>query len=291
MTTSLQIHNARTLPDVSGAESDNQLVGLWLGGRPPLTARAYTREASGFLNFVRKPLCQVNIADMQGFASTLEGSPATRARTLSAIKSLLSYGQRVGYLSFNVGAAIKLPRRDRSLARRILPEPDVHRMLALEPSQRNRVLLRLLYATGCRVSEICGLIWRDVQPRNDAGQITVLGKGGKIRTVLLSVATWTELAQLVDGADPDAPVFRSRKKAGHLNQPAVHRIVRKAAVRAGISGNVSPHWLRHCHASHALDRGAPAHLVQATLGHSSLAATSMYAHARPTDSSARYLAV
>jgi integrase/recombinase XerD len=71
----------------------------------------------------------------------------------------------------------------------------------------------------------------------------------------------------------------------------VWRIVRAAAARAGISLAVSPHWLRHAHASHALDRGAPIHLVQATLGHASVATTGKYLHARPTDSSARYLAV
>ncbi|MBU4356156.1 MAG: tyrosine-type recombinase/integrase, partial [Proteobacteria bacterium] len=64
-----------------------------------------------------------------------------------------------------------------------------------------------------------------------------------------------------------------------------------AAIRAGIEGAVSPHWLRHAHASHALDRGAPIHLVQATLGHASVATTGKYLHARPDDSSARYLGV
>ena len=66
---------------------------------------------------------------------------------------------------------------------------------------------------------------------------------------------------------------------------------RGAAQRSGIAAAVSPHWLRHAHASHAFDRGAPIHLVQATLAHASVATTEKYLHARPTDSSARYLAV
>lgn len=76
---------------------------------------------------------------------------------------------------------------------------------------------------------------------------------------------------------------------GHLDRTQVYRIVKAAASRAGIEGNVSPHWLRHAHASHSLDRGAPLHLVQATLGHSSVATTERYLHARPNDSSAMYL--
>lgn len=109
--------------------------------------------------------------------------------------------------------------------------------------------------------------------------------------ILLPSGIWREVLGLRCAADTDAPVFPSRKKQGHLSEVQVWRIVRAAARRAGIEDAVSPHWLRHAHASHALDRGAPPHLVQATLGHASLATTSRYAHARPSDSSARYLAV
>jgi site-specific recombinase XerD len=65
----------------------------------------------------------------------------------------------------------------------------------------------------------------------------------------------------------------------------------QAASTAGLEVKVSPHWLRHSHATHALERGAPIHLVAATLGHASVATTGKYLHARPTDSSARYLVV
>ena len=74
-----------------------------------------------------------------------------------------------------------------------------------------------------------------------------------------------------------------------LDRGRVRSIVRQAALRAGGGGRISPHWLRHAHASHALDHGAPIHLVQATLGHSSVATTSAYLHARPGDSGARFL--
>jgi hypothetical protein len=76
-----------------------------------------------------------------------------------------------------------------------------------------------------------------------------------------------------------------------LDRGRVRKILRNAAEQAGLDGPISPHWLRHAHASHALDHGAPIHLVQATLGHSSVATTSAYLHARPGDSSARFLAV
>ena len=128
--------------------------------------------------------------------------------------------------------------------------------------------------------------------RGETGQVSVYGKGGKTRTILLSASTWQAL-QIYKGEKnlPDTPVFPSRKKKGHLDPSQVLRIVRAAAKRAEIDLNVSPHWLRYAHASHALDRGAPIHLVQQTLGHESVATTRRYLHARPPDSSARYLGV
>ena len=149
----------------------------------------------------------------------------------------------------------------------------------------------LLYASGVRVSEVNGLCWRDVQANGDGAQITVFGKGGKTRAIQLPASVATGLAKLRGEAGEDDPVFRSRKHGGALKTVAVLRIVRQAARRAGIELAVSPHWLRHAHASHALDRGAPIHLVQATLGHASITTTGRYLHARPNDSSSRFLAV
>lgn len=100
------------------------------------------------------------------------------------------------------------------------------------------------------------------------------------------------LCQLRGDAGTHDPVFQSREgddQGLHLDRTQVYRIVSAAAFRAGIEGKVSPHWLRHSHASHSLEHGAPLHLVQATLGHSSIATTSRYLHARPNDSSGLYL--
>ena len=148
--------------------------------------------------------------------------------------------------------------------------------------------MRLGYIGGLRISEICGLRWRDVQRRTGSGQITIFGKGGKTRVVLLPASMWRELVNLRADAADDDPVFRSAK-GGALDPSQVLRIVKLAAARAGLPRAVSAHYLRHAHVSHTLDRGAPAHLVQATVGHSDLRTTSRYAHARPNESSATYL--
>ena len=273
------------------AETDAKLIGMWLHGRAVGTMRAYRADVTAFLDHVAKPLRAVTAGDVQGYADTLAShATATQARKLSAVKSLVSYAHRLGYVTFNVGAAVRLPAVKNTLAERIMGEADVQRMLAMEPDARNATMLRLVYAAGLRVSEVCGLSWRDTQPRDVAGQITIFGKRGKTRAVLLPATVWRALVQLRGNAGPDAPVFLSAK-GGHLDPSAAHRVVKAAAARAGLSADVSAHWLRHAHVSHALDRGAPAHLVQATVGHASLATTSRYAHARPNESSARYLAV
>lgn len=271
------------------AETDTQLVALWLHGRSPGTQRAYAADIAAFRAHVARPLPAVTLGDVQGFADALARlATATQARRLSAVKSLLTFGHRAGYLHVNVGAALRLPKVKGTLAERILDMDAVLLMLALERNPRDKALLRLLYLGGLRISEACGLRVRDLQPNGDAGQATVFGKGGKTRVVLLKASLWTDLARL-RGPDPDAAVFRSRQGGGALDPSQAHRIVKRAAKRAELSDQVSAHWLRHAHVSHALDRGAPIHLVQATVGHGSLATTSRYAHARPTDSSSRYL--
>jgi integrase/recombinase XerD len=208
------------------------------------------------------------------------------------------------------------PKQKDTLAERILPEAAVHRVLAVADAaaengsfvqRRNALALRLFYASGGRVSEIAGLSWRDCVERSlergrPTGQVTLFGKGGKTRRVLLSADTWAVLAghrqrEMMGGhAEPDGPVLRSRKADGDgsarpLTRQQLWRVVKDLAKQAGLPDAVSPHFFRHAHASHALDRGAPPHLVQQTLGHASLQTTSRYAHARPDDSSARYLGV
>jgi integrase/recombinase XerD len=274
------------------ADSDEMLIKLWLHGRPLHTQRAYQTDLRRFRGQAAKSFAAVTLTDLQDFADSLSGlKGSSRYRILSAVKSLLAFGHRTGYLAFDVGRVLKLPSVRDNLAQRILPEADVHRMLSLESNERNRVLLTLFYASGARVSEICALAWNNLQPTAAGGQITVLGKGTKTRSIQLPASVWKQLLKLRGKAGAEEPVFRSRKKSGFLRPLAVYRIVCQAAKRAEIEGRISPHWLRHAHASHALDRGAPIHLVQATLGHASLATTSRYLHARPKESSSRYLAL
>ena len=271
---------------------DSHFVDLWLDCQhSPHTRSCYRRDLLRFLHHAGKCLSRVTLADLQSFDQFLAAAglaPISRSRTLAAVKSLFGFCQRVRYLPANPAAELPLPRYENRLAERIVTEEDVHRMLTGEPHPRNRVLLNILYGAGLRVSEACMLRWRNLSARDNSGQITVLGKNGRTRAIALPAGLWAELISLRSAEKGEQPVFISRS-GRPLDRGRVGAIVRSAAQRAGITSPVSPHWLRHAHASHALDHGAPIHLVQATLGHSSVATTSRYLHARPGESSARFL--
>ena len=156
---------ARALTNES-VSTDEQLLELWLHGKSANTQRTYRRQAMWFLAFVEKSVFQVTLADVQAFATDLEKSsglkPSSVGQTLSAVKSLLSFGNKIGILPANVGAAVKLPTVKNTLPMRILPELNVQVMILLETNPRNRALLKLLYAAGLRVSELCSLKWHDL---------------------------------------------------------------------------------------------------------------------------------
>lgn len=271
----------------ASSSADRKLMQTWLHGRSPETQRAYLREAVEFLSDVQKPLSSVTLADLQAYQDGLEAqdySPRSVSRRLSTIKSLLAFGQKTGALQFNVGAALRLPAADDTIADRILSEADVLRLIDRQAG-RNRVLLRTLYAAALRASEAARLRKRDVIEHSKGGVLSVWGKGKKPRVVRVSPATFAELVRYIPGdLDSDDIVFG-------ITSRQICRVVKQAAADAGLPAKVSPHWLRHAHASHALDRGAPIHLVQQTLGHRSVNTTGAYLHARPNDSSALYLAV
>ena len=277
--------------------TDDLLIERWLHGRSRHTQRAYQANVKQFLDFVGKPLQQVTLFDLQDFADSLTGKPASQARILNACKSLLTFAFELGYTQFNIGKSFHPPKVPGTLAERIMSEEQVIRMLALETNPRNHAILRLFYASGIRVSELCALRWKDVIQRGDKGQITVtFGKGGEHRSVVISKETYSELKELRKGAPPAAPVFASRgggrgKAGSPLDESSVRRIVYQARERAGIEKHVSPHWFRHAHASHSLQNGAPIALVRDTLGHANIATTSKYTHAMPDESSGKYLKI
>jgi integrase/recombinase XerD len=215
-------------------------------------------------------------------------SEASARQYVLRIKSLLGYAHALGYTPFNAGATIKVRSdagsRGANLAKRIISEVEVGLLIRAAPSKRDRVLLEVIYAGGLRVSETVALTWSDVLLRDDGVQLSIAGKGGKVRQVLLPDIVSRSLLSLRGDAGANDPVFASRKGGSKLTERAVNGMVKRTAAKASINEAVSPHWLRHAHGSHAI-HGASLPEVQTTLGHGNIAATSGYLHARPDSSS------
>jgi site-specific recombinase XerD len=128
-------------PDTTDAE----LVALWLHGKSSNTIRAYSDDVAAFRRFTGKPLRATYLSDLQRYADSLVGAPATQGRRLKTLKSLLSFATRMGYLPFNAGAAIRGPAQEQKLAERILSERQVFALLeAVEDRPRDHALIRLL---------------------------------------------------------------------------------------------------------------------------------------------------
>lgn len=277
------------------AEEEERAVNGWIKSNVSLhTRRAYSETYALFREFIGNsvPLNTVSTLDLEDFKEDLaiKMKLSSVNTKLAAIKSLFSYlsGIAPHIYRVNPGRMVKLFKLGDSIAERILPEGEILKIINLESNKRNHALLWFLYRTGARVSEACSMTWKQLQQREDGGQVTLHGKGGKDRSVTIRPDLWNELQQLKGRAGIDRPVFESRK-GGHLDPSQVARIAKKAAINAGVEHSISPHWFRHATASHSLDRGCPIHVVQQTLGHASLATTSRYVHARPGESAGDYL--
>ena len=233
------------------------------------------------------------LKDLQDFADHIDQQElvdGSKRRILSSVKSLISFAHKLGYLAYDISRPLTLPTPKDTLAERILSNEEVRSIIDAENHPRNKLILKVLFISGIRVSELCSLCWKDLLDRSDGGQITIYGKGSKTRTVLIPEPLWSQLIGFKGLAPDDYYIFRGRKKNRQMHPTTVLKIVRKAAQKAGITKPVSPHWFRHAHASISSEK-APLHVVQQSLGHSSIQTTSRYLHVKPDDCSSNYLDV
>lgn len=282
----------RAAGDVSGATSDEALVELWLAGRPETTQRAYRHAYASLRAFTPVPLRELTYSDVTAYASvvrSLDLAPMSVRLYLAAVKSLLTFAERLGYVTFNVARPLRLPPEQTIMPDRVLERDDILAMISTAESAQEALIMRLLYLCGLRVSELCALTWGDVVSRKNGGaQLTVRGKGDYVRFVLLPPRLAADLLALKPRRRPAMLIFHG-SRVDWLGPREVRRMIARAALRVGLIQKVSPHWFRHAHITDSLDAGAPMHVIQATVGHKSLGMTGRYAHARPTESSATFL--
>ena len=255
-------------------------------GRSKNTVINYRVELEQFREYLlRQDISDVSGIDSQSvrvYLSNIIGfgiAKSSAARKLSAVRGFISWLSSREILEYGVAAGLKGPKLPSSLPRALSYE-ETEKLLVEGPEngkhyQRDRLILELLYGSGLRVSELIDLNWENIE--TDQRMIRVLGKGSKERLVPfgLSVKELLEDWSLLSKEGTKGPLFVSEKGAERLTVRTVHRLVQRAALRVGIYG-VSPHTLRHCFATHLLERGAPLRVVQELLGHESIAATQRY---------------
>ena len=283
-------HCPPQLQPVQQANSDDQVIELWLHGRSQHTQRAYQKDITDFLKYVSTPLRSITLGQLQSYTDQLHAkqlSPASIKRKIASIKSLFTFSHKIGYLVFDAGKPLKTPACKDKLAERILSEEEVQTIISSVKNKRNRLIIKTLYYTGIRVSELASLTWGDLKSRSEGGQLTVLGKGGKSNTVLIPAHLWDELLTLGTSISDDNPVFVSRN-GRHLHPGHIRKTVKNIALKK-IGKGATPHFYRHSAASHAILNGCPLHLIQKQLNHASIATTGKYLHSLPTQSIAEYL--
>ena len=279
-----------TYPNLTNASTDTELIRLWISQKSKTTQKTYITVSRQFLSFAGKQLHEVKLEDVLLWLESFQlrgKSQNTINNKLAAIKSLFSFGVKTGYLSANPASMIRTTSAKDALNERILQAEEVKQLIDAASTERNRLILILLYILGLRISELVGLNWSDFQSTGEAIAVTIFGKGHKTRTLLITHQLWSELKQLPKSEKTEA-VFLSRF-GNRLDRHAIHRLIKKAVEKAGINPHTSAHWLRHAHACHSLNNGAGIELLMKSLGHSSLAVTSRYLHIKPSECTSKFI--
>jgi integrase/recombinase XerD len=280
---------ASLVPAATSARNDQELLASWIASLSSANSRAnFATTGERFLEALGCPLRQATVEDVRAaLASINVGLAVSSARQYTLrVKSLLSYAQKLGYTTFNAGVVINPPKEVRGLSKRIISELAVADLTRSSRTERDYLIVAIFYGAGLRVSELVGLNCGDVIAQEKGRvQLHVVGKGGKEREILLPADLGPQVVAFCGGRPGDAPVFMSRKSNGRMSRQAVHGLTKRLAKRADVTERLSPHWLRHAHASHSLDRGAPLSVVAATLGHANVGTTSAYLHAKPDTAS------
>ncbi|WP_328353927.1 tyrosine recombinase XerC [Mycobacterium sp. NBC_00419] len=267
-------------------------------GRSEHTRRAYLADLRSLFAFVdeRAPgagLCALSLPVLRSWLAAQAGGGAARttlARRTSAVKTFTAWATRRGLLDADPATRLQLPKARRTLPAVLRQDQALAAMAAADLGAeqgdplalRDRLIVELLYATGIRVGELCGLDVDDV----DTGRrlLRVLGKGNKQRTVpfgapaLAAVQAWLAdgRPELVNADSGPALLLGPRGK--RLDPRQARTVVHQTVGAVDGAPDIGPHGLRHSAATHLLEGGADLRIVQELLGHSTLATTQLYTH-------------
>lgn len=256
------------------------------------TIAAYGRDLSRFIDWLgKKRLDSLRVSDLTEFMATLSQSglaPASVSRAVVAIRTFFKYLQLEGIVKENPAELLAAQKMWQRMPG-VLSRRQVEDFLAAPRKtdafwSRDVAMLEVLYATGCRASEVCSLRVRDLSLEQKFLKCT--GKGGKQRVVPIGSRAIEAINRYADDLrgelaaktkHPAEELFLSRS-GRPLDRIQLWRLVKLYAKRAGIDSEISPHSLRHSFATHLLAGGADLRQVQEMLGHASIQTTQIYTH-------------
>ena len=256
------------------------------------TLHAYRRDLTKFALYAAKrglTLGQFTHSTVIDFLRTLylcKLDSRSVARHLVTVRHLFRFAFTEGIIEEDPAANVAAPKFRRSLPEflsvaevdRLLRQPDVATTLGL----RDKAMIELLYSTGLRVSELCGLKAADIQL--ESGCLRCLGKGDKERLVPVGHAALELIVQYMKKsrmeilAEKTSPYLFPSRTGAAINRIAFWKILAAYGRKAGLRKPLTPHMLRHSFATHLLDRGADLRSVQMMLGHADIATTQIYTH-------------
>lgn len=268
----LQLEKGLSAHTLEGYEGDLRQCAQFLADKAGLTDWAQVKGS--------------NISDWIASLSDEEYAVTSLARKLTAVRGIGKFLVRERYRSDDLSELLQPPKLLRRLPGTLSIE-EVDRLLAAPPQDtphglRDRAMLELMYSSGLRVSELCGLLLTSVDI--DSGLVRVMGKGSKERVVPLGRQAIAALTRYLEVARPQLVKPRTGSDL-FLSQwgKAISRktfwvAIKEHARRAGIEKEVKPHLLRHSFASHLLGNGADLRVIQEMLGHADIATTQIYTH-------------
>lgn len=252
------------------------------------TITNYRVDLMEFLDFYGDKLDKVSKSDVFDYLKKMYDdniSKSSIARKLSSLRSFYNYMVYKEYTDNNYFKMVKNPRKDRGLPKFVKDE-DIDKMFSVPDTRnwigaRNIVILRMLYATGLRVSELVNVKINDISFSDRT--IRILGKGDKERIVVYGVNTDKVLEDYIGRGRRQIDIHNSpylflNKDGNKLSQRYVRKIIDDVIHKASITMHVSPHMLRHTFATGMLNNGADLVSVKELLGHESLNTTSIYTH-------------
>ena len=267
-------------------------------GRSDHTRRAYLGDLRSLFDFLgrRHPdagLRALTLPVLRSWLAAQASAGAARttlARRASAVKTFTAWAARRGLLDEDPSVRLQAPKARRTLPSVLRQDQAIDAMHAASAGAeqndpvalRDRLIVEMLYATGMRVSELCGLDVDDIDTSRRV--VRVLGKGNKQRTVPYGAPAHTALMSwLADGrpalaTSTSGPALLLGTRGGRLDPRQARTVVHQTVAAVGGAPDIGPHGLRHSAATHLLEGGADLRVVQELLGHSTLATTQLYTH-------------